>query len=62
VHALRKKGDKTMKNEKKMTPLKAIREKCKECSCGSLAEVRLCKLTDCALYPYRFGKKPRKKN
>lgn len=41
-----------------MTPLKAIRAKCIECCCGSMAEVKLCPITDCALYDFRMGKNP----
>ena len=40
------------------TPIKSIREKCIDCSGGQLKEVRLCPVTDCALYPYRMGKRP----
>ena len=40
------------------TPIKSMRAKCIDCCCGSLKEVRLCPIIDCALYPYRFGKKP----
>lgn len=39
------------------SPIKAIRAKCLECSCTS-NEVKLCPVTDCALYPFRFGKNP----
>ena len=39
-------------------PVKAIREKCLECSRGSSNEVKLCTVTGCALYPFRFGKNP----
>lgn len=42
------------------TPLKAIREKCLDCMCGAATEVRQCPITDCSLYPFRFGKKPYK--
>lgn len=38
--------------------LKAIRAKCLDCCCGQAAEVRLCFLPNCSLYPYRFGKLP----
>ena len=41
-----------------MTPMKAIRAKCLDCSCGSATEVRLCPRTICGLYQYRFGKRP----
>ena len=44
--------------EKKSTPLRAIRAKCLDCSCGSVNEVKLCPITDCSLYPYRLGKNP----
>ena len=44
-----------------MTPLKAIREKCKECSCGQLAEIRDCFIPSCSLYLYRLGKNPYRK-
>jgi phosphopantothenoylcysteine synthetase/decarboxylase len=46
-----------------LTPIKAIREKClHDCCCGSRAEVKLCSITDCALWPYRHGKRPRNLN
>lgn len=41
-----------------MTPLKAIRAKCLDCSAYSAQEVRLCPVEKCALYPWRFGKRP----
>ena len=40
------------------TPIKAIREKCLDCTVGSRKEIRLCTVVQCALYPYRFGKRP----
>ncbi len=42
-----------------MTPMKAIRAKCLECSNGQPKEVRLCPCKDCALYPYRMGHRPK---
>jgi len=42
------------------TPIKAIRDKCLDCCCGSTKEVRLCTIINCALYPYRFGRRPDK--
>jgi hypothetical protein len=42
----------------RLTPIKAIREKCLECSGGSRQEVRYCPITRCALWPYRLGKRP----
>ncbi len=41
-----------------MTPIKAIRLKCLDCSAGSSKEVKLCPVSDCVLWPYRFGKRP----
>ena len=46
---------------KELTPLKAIRAKCIECSGGQLAEVRNCVIENCALYPYRMGSNPARK-
>ena len=40
------------------TPLKSIRKKCLDCTAGSRKEIRLCTVVQCALYPYRFGKRP----
>ena len=42
-------------------PLKAIREKCRECSNYSAAEIRECPVPLCPLYPFRFGKNPYRK-
>ncbi|MDM8330471.1 hypothetical protein QUW42_09280 [Desulfovibrio piger] len=44
-----------------LTPLRAIRAKCLDCSAGSLKEVRECVMLDCPLYPYRMGKSPNRK-
>ena len=44
-----------------MTPVKAIRQKCIDCCCGDLSEVRKCELKSCALYPFRMGKNPNRK-
>lgn len=43
---------------KTLTPLQAIRKNCLICGGGSSEEVRLCPITDCPVYPYRFGKRP----
>ena len=40
------------------SPLRTIRLKCLDCSCGSAFEVKLCPVINCVLYPYRFGKNP----
>ena len=39
--------------------MRAIRQKCLECSYYQPKEVRLCPITDCALYPYRHGHRPK---
>lgn len=44
---------------KALTPVKAIRAKCLDCSNGQYVEVRLCPLTACPLYPYRLGHRPK---
>lgn len=45
-------------SNERLTPIKAIRQRCLDCSGGSNKEVRLCSCKDCALYPYRMGKRP----
>lgn len=45
-------------SEKTVTPIKAIRAYCLDCSCGSANEVRLCPITGCPLYPFREGHNP----
>ena len=44
----------------RLTPMRAIRKKCLDCSCGNSFEVSNCPVTDCPLYEYRTGKKPGK--
>lgn len=43
----------------KLTPMKAIRKKCVECSGGSAQEVRMCTVETCPLYRYRSGHRPK---
>lgn len=43
----------------KLTPIRAIRAKCLDCSAGQAKEVRLCTAKNCALYPYRMGHRPK---
>ena len=45
---------------KKLTYRLAVKAKCLQCCCGSLKEVKNCPCTDCALYPFRLGKPPKK--
>ena len=42
------------------TPIKAMRKKCIDCTAGSHKEIRLCTIVECAIYPYRFGRRPNK--
>lgn len=44
--------------QKSLTPIKAIRAKCLDCSCGQVKEVRCCPMKNCPLYPYRMGRRP----
>lgn len=44
-----------------MTPMKAIRAKCLDCSCGNSNEVEICPINDCPLYPFRSGHNPNRK-
>jgi len=37
---------------------KAIRAKCKECSCGSNSEIDACPIVSCSLYKYRHSPDP----
>jgi hypothetical protein len=41
-----------------MSPLRAIREKCRDCSCYQLNEIRACQTVKCPLWPFRAGKHP----
>ena len=42
------------------TPIKTIRKKCLDCCNDKVKEVRLCQAVECALWPYRFGRRPSK--
>ena len=42
---------------KEITPMKVIRKKCLDCSCGSSEEVKNCFAKKCPLYQFRFGYK-----
>lgn len=44
-----------------MTPLKAIRAKCLDCTCDQPSEVRACPSESCALWVYRMGHNPARK-
>lgn len=49
-----------MKN--KLTPIKAIRQHCKECCCGQVKEIKLCSIKECPLHPYRMGRRPKQED
>jgi hypothetical protein len=40
------------------SPLKAIRAHCYVCAGWTWPQVEKCPCTDCALWPFRFGKRP----
>jgi len=42
------------------TPVKSIRKKCLQCTAERYKEVRFCLVTECAIYPYRMGRRPDK--
>ena len=44
-----------------VTPIKAIRTKCQECSNFQPSEIRNCVITDCPLYPFRLGTNPNRR-
>jgi len=39
----------------KLTPIRAIRLKCLDCTCSQKNEVRYCEIDTCPLWPYRMG-------
>ena len=42
-----------------LTPIKAIRAKCMDCTCHQPKEIRLCRIITCPLWPYRMGHRPK---
>lgn len=48
----------SMEIEYKTNPVKAIREKCLDCCCGSTLEVKECSVVKCPIHPFRMGKNP----
>ncbi|WP_084201460.1 hypothetical protein [Geobacter pickeringii] len=42
-----------------LTPIKAIRAKCLDCSNNQYGEVRVCPINKCPLWPYRMGRRPK---
>lgn len=47
--------------KKRLTPLKAIRQKCIDCVGGNKAEVRKCTAENCPLFIFRMGHNPNRK-
>lgn len=45
----------------KITPLKAIKKHCLECSGYEKKQVRECIIKDCVLFPFRAGSNPNRK-
>jgi hypothetical protein len=43
-----------------LTPIQAIRAKCRDCANHQCKEIRLCAVKNCPLWPYRMGKRPPK--
>lgn len=43
-------------------PFAAIRRKCLDCTAWQPSEIARCGMTDCALWPYRFGGDPWRKS
>jgi hypothetical protein len=43
---------------KRKSPMQAIRERCLDCCCGQISEVRRCESVTCALWPFRAGQHP----
>lgn len=46
----------------KLTPMKAIRKKCLDCSNGQFTEVKYCPVKSCPLYKYRHGHRPKEED
>jgi len=52
-------GKSTMAREdSKAEILRRIRKNCIECASDSIDEAKYCSISDCNLWPYRFGKPP----
>jgi hypothetical protein len=52
-------GKRIRVENKSITPTRAIRIHCIDCSGGSMADARNCEIETCPLWPYRMGKNPR---
>lgn len=47
-------------NKQHLTPIKAIRQKCLDCTCFQPKEIRTCGIKACSLWSYRMGHRPKK--
>jgi hypothetical protein len=43
-----------------LTPVKAIRAKCMDCSNNQYSEIKECPIKSCSLWSYRLGHRPKK--
>lgn len=43
---------------KHITPVRAIRQKCLDCSGGKTSEIKECGITGCPLFTFRMGTNP----
>lgn len=59
THEERLTGLDSFEPKRTLTPLQSIRRKCLDCSCGSRTEVKECVVTDCPLWNYRMGRRPK---
>ncbi len=50
-----------MNNNEKLTPLRAIKKHCFECSGYEKKQVRECMIKECVLFPFRQGSNPNRK-
>jgi hypothetical protein len=46
------------REDSKLEILRRIRKNCIECGGDNIDEVKYCSISDCNLWPYRFGKTP----
>ena len=44
---------------KRLTPMTAIREYCKQCTCNQLKQISQCQKKSCALWPFRMRGRPK---
>jgi hypothetical protein len=55
---IKQQQDSNSAREKRVSPLRAIRLKCLDCSGQLINEVRNCTITCCNLWPFRMGRNP----